>query len=400
MYYWITSLKIKKLNDFKRFKNLLLQHENKLINILICILILQVILHLLSYQYPFFNEDEALYLLFGQNRGVSLDSGIIWRYFTNIDLLFFSGSELKLFPLILGLLSALCLYQIMRDGIKLSVSISLIFTIVFISSPIFYSQSHRIRPEILHVFISLLSLIIYIYSYLKKSRSLFFVGTICFLSIIHTHIMSILNLPGLYVVISYIIYDHTRSFKKALLYVLGIIIIQFLSLYFLIPGLLNYNVYQADSFNISGFTDLILKSWASFLISFKVWYWDLRGSNYTLINYLFSSGYHLTVEGVVLYVESLIAGLIFLVYFYIKRNLSLPFVIALGSFINCICYFIAIVFFKRINNSYNILLLPWMILSIASIFYPFDLKKHMNFLTMVNFFKYLIHPIRSVVKED
>jgi len=371
-------------------KNLLLHYKKQITLLTLFILVLQIILHLISYQYPFLYEDEALYLSFGQSGNISLDSGILWYFFTKINMNLFSGSELKILPLFSGLLSAFSLFLIMRKGLKLELYISLIFTILYVSSPIFFSQAHRIRPEILHVSLSLISLVFYIYSYLKNSKTLLLIASFCFISIIHTHIMGLLNMPGLYLVVAYIFYEQTKSIQKTLLSLVCIILLQILILYYFIPSLFSYSVHHFDAFETNSLFGLFKKSWYSFLISFKVWYWDLRGSSYQIINSLFSAGYHLTLEGVILYIESLVAGLILIVYIYKKRRVSLPIIVSLGAAINCVCYFLAIVVFRRINNSYNIILLPWMIISIASCFYDFEIKNNKFFQYVVQFYRYII----------
>ena len=361
--------------------------ENKLLVFSFSLLAISVLLHLMSYQYPFVYEDEALYLFFGKRDTVAPDAGIVWKVLVSIGMFIFYGSEFKLIPLLFGLSGAFCFYLIIKRGLNLKTTSSLLLTVLYISSPIFYSQAHRIRPEIVHVFFALCATSLYILtinnpkindltSILKDKY--FIIGTFCLLMVPHSHVMGVLHLPAIGLLLAYLFYSKTGSIKDSYVGLSIIAVLFFATLFILLPGLLKNKLHHFDSFQTNTFTETLQKAWSMFTVAFRVWYGDLHNQEHIIWPKLFASGKHLRLEGLILYFLALLSCIFVVIRAFLSKANSKQTLISCVAGINCICYLVAIVIFRRLNNSYNIILLPWMLISIASAFSQLDWKENIE----------------------
>lgn len=343
------------------------------------IVILVFLAHILTFQYPYFYEDEALYLLYGLNETASADAGFIWQWIVKVSMALLSEENIKLFPLLFGFGSGIIFYLILSKGFNLRKSLSLGVTVLYLFSPIFFSQAHRIRPEIVHVFLALGAFLCLIYSckYYKKNKKSFnlnyylFAGIALIILIPHTHIMALNHFPALGVLLLYVLYKHYKSLKTLgmIISIIGAIFVSGILLF--IPNILSINPNIHGTVQTSGFFELIQASWGMFKTSFVVWYGQVPfHSEIPAIKNFYSYGHHLLREGLLLYIGSIILGTyaLFAKFFKNKKKIDLEWIIIFAAVANCIFYFVSIYIFKRINNSYNIALLPWMLIAISGVY--------------------------------
>lgn len=341
------------------------------------LLILVVLSHVLTYTFPIIYEDEAIYLYKGLYAPINLDSGFVWKCLMHFDNTFFYGSNLKIVPLVLGLLGAVLFYLILRKGLKLGFLTCNLVTTLYISSPIFFSQAHRIRPEIINVFFTLLSLLCFIVVYNDKNEKLkflkyilinpfFILGIAALILIPNTHVMGVLNFPALLIFLVYLIYDKTKSIKKTFigLGMVGFVLfVSILKLFFVTKD------FPPNTFTPNGLIDAFAKSLYWFFDSFKIWFWGLKMPvSVGFFREFLSNGFHLLLEGTILYVLAVTLAIFFIMVNFKNKKVLCQKVLIFSAFVNCIVYFLHIVILHRLNNSYNIMLFPWILILIAGAF--------------------------------
>ncbi len=340
---------------------------------------ISLILHLITMESPYFHEDESIYLSFSLQGPPDFQNGIFWQIIGKLIMGFEWIVGLKAIPLLFGLVVMACLFHASAN------LESKLLLVGFSLSPVAFSQFHRFRPEALHAAFGTAALFFFILAFgqseiIEKNRPSSVVepkrelgnaqrrftqyltlGILFMIAVPHTHIMAIFHLPGLAIILIYLVFKQVR---RPVVVLAGIAILFLAVFFFFQPILREQGLGYLKGLSNSQIPISVDMKWHTpFEIigeNARVWYSDV-----TTRMPFFSRGQHLKIHIEVLmffFFSGVAIQLIILARKYIKKEAFCNFNVVLQNAcaLNVLSFIFSIFLFKRINNSYLLVLELWL----------------------------------------
>lgn len=375
--------------------------------VLSAVLLVSIILNYLTVNFPYIHEDEGIYVGFALSGNITPNSGHAWSCFIKIATYLFSPEYIRIAPLSVGVFTAFIILWIVRKVYKLNIVLASLICSFVLLNPVFMSQSHRIRPEILHCFFAISSVSFIIRAFLNENlktkkevilNSDIVLSFLFWLFTTQCQVMGVLHSSG--IGLMYFFYFLNKS-KNNISFSVIISILFFIIFCGVNLLTIFHNTPLAasnfDSFQYSSFWDLVRRSFGLFKINFEVWFWGVYPqTKYEFINYYYSSGRNIRFENVFLFFLNLALLIQFFSRNKFKFKLDIKNALYLSASVTCICFFLSIMIFARHNNSYNIVYVIWLAISLS--YYLQDIKYVkasiiilVNLLVVSSLFHFFLH---------
>lgn len=361
---------------------------NKLFTPLLIIAVLVAIYsHFMLWGHPYMTDDEGLNFRLGTISKFQLDSGFAWFVFIQLLRILLPPWGFKLAFVSLGIISSFCTYFILK--MFASRNLSLLGMLMLLMQSVFVTQTHRIRPETLHVFCAVLSMLCILYSAKRnpkyKANTLLMtlksflkdwsliVGIILIALIPNTHIVGVTVLPGIVIVLAYVLIKKVQTPKYffSLLTLIAILII----LPFLItqPHILDLDHWLGIKNELSkssnwGSQDTLFSSIRKALWIYLNYSQDnvqpLFHSSNILLRPL-SYAKHRVLEFALLNMAFFITSFYAIYHKCKNKKIDLSLLLIVACVINVLCYILHVLIAQRMITYYLITPIPWLVIGLT-----------------------------------